>query len=44
MILHNSMKSGNAIETHYDVKGSPKVDIINTLLSQLKELDVMLKN
>ena len=43
MILHNSMKSGNGIQTRYEVKGSQSVDIINTLLSQLKELDVMLK-
>ena len=42
MILHNSMKSGNAIHTHFVVKGSVKVDIINTLRSQLKELEVML--
>ena len=42
MILHNSMQSGNGIHTHYVVKGSVKVDIINTLRSQHKELEVML--
>ena len=42
MILHTSTKSGNGILTHYIIKGSANVDIDNTLLSQLKELEVRL--
>ena len=42
MILHSSTKSGNGIQTHYIIKGSANVEIDNTLLSQLKELEVRL--